>query len=428
MFVKNAIFISVLVLMLLASFFSFRHFYLDPLTKEVDFEFQESEKLFSVNLKQPIPKNYFLKNFEIEPKIQGSLSFEDKASGVFGWLGHKTVNLNIKDFDYDQNYRAKIFKKEFTFSFSSPRPRKIFFDEAKKELEISFFKPIEEDYFKEKFELKPRIAGEYIFSNKNQKVIFKPKKIVEDINYKVGILGKELAFKIDSPKTKELYFVGSKEEVVMTFTKKVNQDRFFDNFKITPSLNGNFVFYNLGAGAIFRPKSIEKDKHYKAEIFNKELFFVVESPEEEEEEEEDKKKEEQEKEVPKQKIQLTSGAKLIDINLSTQKMKTAQGDKAINEYLISSGAPGMPTPTGTFYIQTKEPNHWSTTYGLYMPYAMRIHGAYYIHELPYWPGGYREGEDHLGTPVSHGCVRLGIGSAKQVYNFANIGTKVLIHY
>jgi lipoprotein-anchoring transpeptidase ErfK/SrfK len=33
----------------------------------------------------------------------------------------------------------------------------------------------------------------------------------------------------------------------------------------------------------------------------------------------------------------------------------------------------------------------------------------------------------LGIPVSHGCVRVGIGPAENVYNFATIGTKVVIH-
>jgi len=219
--------------------------------------------------------------------------------------------------------------------------------------------------------------------------------------------------------------VALREEAIQTFWEE--HDIFKKSIE-TPAGSepvGDFVFYDSGTSAIFRPKLIEEDKHYTAEIFNKELSFFVESPEEEKEK---KKKNNQEKEAAKQNIQLNSGVKSIDINLSTQKMNTAQGGKAISEYLISSGAPGMSTPVGTFYIQTKELNHWSTTYGLYMPYAMRIHGAYYIHELPYWPGGYREGEDHLGTPVSHGCVRLGMGSAKQVYNFANIGTKVLIHY
>ena len=47
--------------------------------------------------------------------------------------------------------------------------------------------------------------------------------------------------------------------------------------------------------------------------------------------------------------------------------------------------------------------------------------------LPYWPSGYREGTNHLGIPVSHGCVRLGIGPAKTLYDWAEIGTTVAIY-
>lgn len=55
-----------------------------------------------------------------------------------------------------------------------------------------------------------------------------------------------------------------------------------------------------------------------------------------------------------------------------------------------------------------------------------IGSAYGIHELPEWPGGYKEGKSHLGRPVSHGCVRLGVGSAEWLFNWADIGTEVII--
>jgi lipoprotein-anchoring transpeptidase ErfK/SrfK len=79
-------------------------------------------------------------------------------------------------------------------------------------------------------------------------------------------------------------------------------------------------------------------------------------------------------------------------------------------------------------VLSKEKNHWSAKYKLWMPFSMNFAaGGYYIHELPYWPNGYREGESHLGHRVSHGCVRLGIGPAEYVFNWAEIGTPVYIH-
>jgi len=98
-------------------------------------------------------------------------------------------------------------------------------------------------------------------------------------------------------------------------------------------------------------------------------------------------------------------------------------------YKVSTGKKGMNTPTGTFQILSKNRRAWSAHYGLYMPWYMGFttmgHG---IHELPEWPNGYKEGTNHLGVPVSHGCVRLGVGPAKVVYDFSQKGTTVVVHY
>lgn len=120
-----------------------------------------------------------------------------------------------------------------------------------------------------------------------------------------------------------------------------------------------------------------------------------------------------------------SNGKKIVIRLNSQTMDLVENGVVLNSFTISSGKRGMATPTGTFAVLNKNKRAYSKTYGLYMPYWMafttRGHG---IHELPEWPNGYKEGENHLGTPVSHGCVRLGVGSAKTVYDWAEVGTTV----
>lgn len=121
--------------------------------------------------------------------------------------------------------------------------------------------------------------------------------------------------------------------------------------------------------------------------------------------------------------------KLIDINLKNQVMTIFENGIFVDAFLVSSGKKGMDTPEGLYQIQNKHPRPWSKTYGLYMPHWMAIvpSGKFGIHELPEWPGGYKEGANHLGIPVSHGCVRLGVGSAEKVYNWAQIGTPVIVH-
>ena len=126
-----------------------------------------------------------------------------------------------------------------------------------------------------------------------------------------------------------------------------------------------------------------------------------------------------------------SAAKLtkkIEINTGQeQKLYYFLGDVRMGEFTISSGKASMPTPKGNFKIDGKALKAWSS-YGLWMPYWMSLKNGYFgIHELPVWPNGAKEGENHLGIPVSHGCIRLGVGSAKFLYDWAPIGTTVKIY-
>jgi lipoprotein-anchoring transpeptidase ErfK/SrfK len=123
--------------------------------------------------------------------------------------------------------------------------------------------------------------------------------------------------------------------------------------------------------------------------------------------------------------------KYIEVVLSQQKMYIFIGKKLINIFLISSGRMGMNTPAGRYKIL------WKTTwakckdsdeyYSCFMPYSMFFtNEGHAIHELPIIDG-WREGSWHLGVPVSHGCIRLGIGPAAWMYNWTPIGTPVIIH-
>lgn len=103
------------------------------------------------------------------------------------------------------------------------------------------------------------------------------------------------------------------------------------------------------------------------------------------------------------------------------------GDVQLGSFPISAGKAISPTPKGNFKIINKHPKAWSP-YGLWMPYWLGLGtGRFGIHELPIWPNGYREGQNHLGIPVSHGCIRLGIGPAKFLYNWVEIGTLVNVY-
>ena len=125
--------------------------------------------------------------------------------------------------------------------------------------------------------------------------------------------------------------------------------------------------------------------------------------------------------------------KKIEINLSRQNLALWENDKKIAEYIVSTGKKSTPTKTGSFSVISIYPTAYggdaAMTWG--MPYFLGIYVAggqeNGIHELPFI-NGWRESSADLGYPVSHGCVRLPIGKAELVYNWAEIGTPVNIHY
>lgn len=120
--------------------------------------------------------------------------------------------------------------------------------------------------------------------------------------------------------------------------------------------------------------------------------------------------------------------KKIKISLTDQTVTALLKDIPFNTFSASTGKPGYPTPRGIYQVENKIPRAWSGQYGLWMPYWLGfINTTYGIHELPEWPSGHKEGEDHLGRPVSHGCVRLGVGPAQWLYHWAEVGTMVEIY-
>lgn len=119
--------------------------------------------------------------------------------------------------------------------------------------------------------------------------------------------------------------------------------------------------------------------------------------------------------------------KTILIDTKKQELYQQLNGITIRTHTVSTGKPSMATPKGEYRIGNKHPRAWSRMYGLWMPFWLGLRGTRIgIHELPEWPGGYKEGANHLGTPVSHGCIRLGIGAAKIVYDWVEIDTKVII--
>ena len=116
--------------------------------------------------------------------------------------------------------------------------------------------------------------------------------------------------------------------------------------------------------------------------------------------------------------------KLIEIDLEEMKFTLWDSGKIVDEFPVAGkGNPVRgPTRKGLFSVLTKEVNHFSSLSKVWMPWSMQYSGNYFIHEWPYWPNGAL-----ITSKYSAGCIRLNQGDAKKVYDFADIGTSILVH-
>ena len=120
--------------------------------------------------------------------------------------------------------------------------------------------------------------------------------------------------------------------------------------------------------------------------------------------------------------------KEIRVDLSQQKMFLLENGQIVKEYVISSGKPDTPTPTGKFRVIHKQDMVYSKVTGCWLGFwlGFTLDGDYGFHETPICEGE-RRGEDKMGTPDSAGCIRLKLGDAQAFYNWVEIETQVEIY-
>lgn len=116
----------------------------------------------------------------------------------------------------------------------------------------------------------------------------------------------------------------------------------------------------------------------------------------------------------------TSG-KWIEIKPAAQSLVAHEGQQAVYWATVSTGRPRTPTVKGRFRIYSKYrattmagPGYRYTN----VPYVMFFYRGYSIHGC-YW-------HNNFGHPMSHGCVNMRTGDAKWLYNWAPIGTLVVV--
>lgn len=125
-----------------------------------------------------------------------------------------------------------------------------------------------------------------------------------------------------------------------------------------------------------------------------------------------------------------SSSKKILVDRGDQTLRAIDGDAVFMEAAISTGLELTPTPRGTFTIFQKLPTRYmqgplpylkdqsyydvpGVPWNLYFTeQGAVIHGAYW--------------HNSFGTPYSHGCVNLPPDEARKLYEWASIGTTVVV--
>jgi lipoprotein-anchoring transpeptidase ErfK/SrfK len=116
------------------------------------------------------------------------------------------------------------------------------------------------------------------------------------------------------------------------------------------------------------------------------------------------------------------GERWIEVDISDQKLTAWQGDTPIFETIVSTGKPGFRTLPGEFavYLRFEKTRMRGPGYDTPdVPWTMFYDGDFAIHGA-YW-------HNNFGTPVSHGCVNLRVEEAKALYEWASMGTRVVVN-
>jgi lipoprotein-anchoring transpeptidase ErfK/SrfK len=121
----------------------------------------------------------------------------------------------------------------------------------------------------------------------------------------------------------------------------------------------------------------------------------------------------------------------IIVDVSEQRMYVYQGGNLLWKWVVSTGEPGRDTAIGQFAVQSKIKNAYASTWNLDMPYWLGIYWSgpmeNGIHALPIQRAtGYKLWDGYLGQRVSYGCVILSDENAQTLFNWAKIGTPVII--
>lgn len=97
------------------------------------------------------------------------------------------------------------------------------------------------------------------------------------------------------------------------------------------------------------------------------------------------------------------------------------------EFLCSTGVEGKETPKGVFYITNRGDWFYSDEFKQGGKYWVQFMGDYLFHSVPFDESQSTILDDTLGTPASHGCIRLKVDDMKWLYDNLPNDTKIIIN-
>ncbi|WP_411676185.1 L,D-transpeptidase [Caproicibacter sp.] len=132
-----------------------------------------------------------------------------------------------------------------------------------------------------------------------------------------------------------------------------------------------------------------------------------------------------------EKISLNEAAKPLKINVSLKDQKVFvldAKDRLVQEYVCSSGEAGNDTPTGTFTVTDRGESFYNPAVKEGAYYWTRFYKTFLFHSVPFDENQKMEPQEaaKLGTPASHGCIRLETANAKWIYDNIPEGTTVVV--
>jgi lipoprotein-anchoring transpeptidase ErfK/SrfK len=134
--------------------------------------------------------------------------------------------------------------------------------------------------------------------------------------------------------------------------------------------------------------------------------------------------------VPVEHFKLTypaaydEGQKWIDINITAQRLIAYEGKEVITQTLVSTGLPSHPTPSGMFTVTQKAESRYmfGPDFDLpAVPWVLYFDSQGHAIHGTYW-------HNNFGQQMSHGCVNAPTAAAAWLYNWAEAGTPIVIHY